>query len=33
LAIADGNEDRAKDLTPKGLPDEIKVAYNNSHKS
>ncbi len=30
-AIKDGNEDKAKALTPDGLPKEIRKAYDNSH--
>ncbi len=32
MAIEHGNEDKAKSLTPDGLPDDIKSAYENSHK-
>ncbi len=32
MAMENGNEDKAKALTPNGLPKEIKRAYNNSHK-
>ncbi len=32
MAIEDGSEDKAKSLTPDGLPDDIKRAYDNSHK-
>ena len=31
-AIKDGNEERAKALTPDSLPEEIRLAYENSHK-
>ncbi len=31
-AVADGNEDRAKALTPDKLPAEIRAAYDNSHE-
>ena len=31
-AMKDGNEDTAKALTPDGLPEDIRIAYNNSHK-
>ncbi len=30
-AMEDGNEDRAKALTPDKLPKKIRVAYDNSH--
>ncbi len=30
-AMEDGSEDRAKKLTPDGLPDDIRKAYDNSH--
>ena len=30
-AMKDGNEDKAKALTPCGLPDDIRNAYDNSH--
>ena len=30
-AMKDGNEDKAKALTPCGLPDDIRTAYDNSH--
>ena len=30
-AIKDGSEDRAKALTPDGLPKDIRKAYDNSH--
>lgn len=31
-AIADGNEERLKTITPDEMPDEIRKAYLNSHK-
>ncbi len=31
MAMEDGNEDRAKALTPDGLPKDIRYAYENSH--
>ena len=31
-AMKDGNEDTAKALTPDGLPEDIRIAYNNSHE-
>jgi DNA-binding transcriptional MerR regulator len=30
-AMEDGNENRAKALTPDGLPEDIRAAYDNSH--
>ena len=30
-AMEDGREDRAKALTPDGLPEDIRKAYDNSH--
>ena len=30
-AMEDDNEDKAKSLTPDGLPDDIRRAYDNSH--
>ena len=30
-AMEDGNEDKAKALTPAGLPEDIRKAYDNSH--
>ena len=30
-AMEDGNEDRAKALTPDGLPEDVRAAYDNSH--
>ena len=30
-AMKDGNEDKAKALTPDGLPEDIRNAYHNSH--
>ncbi len=30
-AMNDGNEDKAKALTPNGLPEDIRSAYHNSH--
>ena len=30
-AMEDGSEDRAKALTPDGLPEDIRKAYDNSH--
>ena len=30
-AMEDGNEDKAKALTPDGLPEDIRVAYEHSH--
>ena len=30
-ALKDGNESKAKTLTPEGLPDDIRRAYDNSH--
>ena len=30
-AIKDGNEDKAKALTPDSLPEDIRKAYDNSH--
>ena len=30
-AIKDGSEDTAKALTPNGLPEDIRTAYDNSH--
>ncbi len=30
-AMEDGNEDRAKALTPDGLPKDVRKAYDNSH--
>ncbi len=30
-AMQDGNEDRAKALTPDGLPEDIRRAYDHSH--
>ena len=30
-AMEDGNEDKARALTPCGLPDDIRNAYDNSH--
>ena len=30
-AMEDGNEDKAKALTPDGLPEDIRNAYDNSH--
>ncbi len=30
-AMEDGNEDKAKSLTPDDLPDDIRTAYDNSH--
>ncbi len=30
-AMEDGNEDKAKTLTPSGLPEDIRRAYDNSH--
>ncbi len=30
-AMEDGNEDRAKALTPDGLPEDIRAAYEHSH--
>ncbi len=30
-AIKDGNEDRVKSITPDGLPEDIRRAYDNSH--
>ena len=30
-AMEDGNEDKAKALTPDGLPEDIQNAYDNSH--
>ena len=30
-AMEDGNEDKAKALTPDGLPEDVKRAYDNSH--
>ncbi len=30
-AMEDGSEDKAKALTPRGLPDDIRTAYDNSH--
>ena len=30
-AMKDGNEEKAKSLTPDGLPDDIRKAYDNSH--
>ena len=30
-AMKDGNEDKAKALTPNGLPEDIRNAYHNSH--
>ena len=30
-ATKDGNEDTAKALTPNGLPEDIRIAYDNSH--
>ena len=29
--MKDGNEEKAKSLTPDGLPDDIRKAYDNSH--
>ncbi len=31
-ALKDGSEDMAKALTPDGLPEDIRIAYNNSHE-
>ena len=31
-AMKDGNEDNAKALTPDGLPEDVRRAYNNSHE-
>ena len=31
-ALKDGNEATAKALTPDGLPEDIRIAYNNSHE-
>ena len=31
-ALKDGNEDTAKALTPDRLPEDIRIAYNNSHE-
>ncbi len=31
-ALKDGSEDTAKALTPDGLPEDIRIAYNNSHE-
>ncbi len=31
-AMKDGSEDTAKALTPDGLPEDIRIAYNNSHE-
>ncbi len=31
-AMEDGSEDKAKALTPDGLPDNIRRAYDNSHR-
>ncbi len=31
IAMEDGNEGRAKALTPNGLPKDIRLAYENSH--
>ncbi len=31
-AMEDGNEDKAKALIPDGLPDDIRQAYDNSHR-
>ena len=30
-SMKDGNEEKAKSLTPDGLPDDIRKAYDNSH--
>ena len=30
-AVKDGNEDMVRALTPDGLPEDIRTAYNNSH--
>ena len=30
-ATKDGNEDTAKALTPNGLPEDFRIAYDNSH--
>ncbi len=30
-AVKDGSEDRAKSLTPNGLPEDVRKAYENSH--
>ena len=30
-AMENGNEDKAKALTPDGLPEDIRAAYDNSH--
>ena len=30
-AMEDGNENRAKALTPEGLPEDVRAAYDNSH--
>ncbi len=31
-AMKDGSEDTAKALTPSGLPEDVRIAYNNSHE-
>lgn len=31
-AIMDGNEDRLKSITPSEMPDEIRTAYQNTHR-
>ncbi len=31
-AMEDGNEIKAKELTPDGLPEDVRRAYDNSHK-
>lgn len=31
-AMKDGSEDTAKALTPDGLPEDVRIAYNNSHE-
>ena len=31
-AMKDGNEDNAKALTPDGLPEDVRIAYRNSHE-
>ena len=30
-AMKDGNEDQARALTPDGLPDDVRAAYDNAH--
>lgn len=31
-AIKDNSEDRVKNLKPNDMPEEIKIAYENTHK-